>query len=122
MRLLNGYCSLNFLVLSLKLLFSGATFENTYQTFSIQVFNFALRGQTVRFVHCKRIPQQTKLRFLEKTAIFLLFSDLLCCFGFHKRILETLYRSKLLQKQANLRNLQLFGRNPEKFVKSTNKK
>ena len=61
----------------------------------------SLRGQTVHSVHCipscKRIPQQAQIRFVAESAKLLLFFDLLCCFGFHKKP-KTLYRSKLLQK------------------------
>ena len=74
---------------------------------------WSLRGQSVRFVHCKRIPQRAKIRFVVESALF--------CFGFHKQIPETLNRSKLLKKQANLRNQQLYSRNPKNFVESTSK-
>ena len=42
-----------------------------------------------------------------------IFYDLLCCFGFHGQLAKTLYCSKLLQKQATLRNPQQNGWNPE---------
>ena len=80
----------------------------------------SLRGQTVHSVHCKRNSQQAKIRFIKESATLLLFFDLRCCFGFHKQISKTLYRSKLLQKQANLRNPQLYFRNAQEFVESTN--
>ena len=72
-------------------------------------------------VNCKRIPQLAQIRFVAKSAILLHFFDLLCCFGFHKQIAKTLYRSKSLQKLANLRNPQPYLRNPEQFVEITNK-
>ena len=58
-----------------------------------------LRGQTVHFVNYKRIPQQTKIRFIVESATLLFFFDLLCCFGFHVQIATTLYCSKLLQNR-----------------------
>ena len=63
-----------------------------------------LRSQTVHSVHCTRILQQAKIRFVVESATFVLFFDLFCCFGFHKQIIKTYNRSKLLQKLANLRN------------------
>ena len=36
-------------------------------------------------LHCKRNPQQAKIRFVAKSATLLIFFDLLCCFGFHKQ-------------------------------------
>ena len=65
-----------------------------------------IQGQTVHFVNCKRIPLQAKIRFLADSATLLFFFDFLCCFGFRGRIAKTLYCSKALQKQANLRNSQ----------------
>ena len=67
-------------------------------------FGMSLRGQTVHFVHCKRIPEHAKIRFNAESTTLLLFFDLLCCFGFHKQIAKTLYCLKSLQKQAILRN------------------
>ena len=49
-----------------------------------------LWGQTVYFVHCKRIPQQAKVRFVAESATLLVFFDLLRCFGFDKQIPKTL--------------------------------
>ena len=57
-----------------------------------------LRDQTVHSLHCKRNPQQAKSRFVAEPAALLLFFDLLCCFGFHKQIPKSLYRSKSLEK------------------------
>ena len=36
-----------------------------------------LRGQTVRSVHCKRIPQLAKIRFVADFATLLIFFELL---------------------------------------------
>ena len=58
----------------------------------------SLRGQTVHFVHFMRITQQAKIRFVAESTSLLLFFDLLCCYGFHKQILKTLFRKKPLQK------------------------
>ena len=33
-------------------------------------------------LHCKRNPQQAKIRFVAESAALLLFFDLRCCFGF----------------------------------------
>ena len=52
----------------------------------------SLQGQTVHSVHCKRVPQQAKIRFVAESAALQLFFNLLGCFGFHRLILETLYR------------------------------
>ena len=48
-------------------------------------------------LHCKRNPQQAKNRFVAESATLLLFFDLLCCFGFHKQVPKSLYRSKSLE-------------------------
>ena len=64
----------------------------------------------MHFLNFKRILEQSKIRYVAKSAI-LLFFCLLCCFGFHKRIAKTLCRSKLPQKQMKLRK-------PEQFVVS----
>ena len=48
--------------------------------------------------HCKRNPQQDKIRFVAESTSMLLFFDLLCFFGFHGQIAKILYRSKSLQK------------------------
>ena len=47
--------------------------------------------------HCKRIPQQAKIRFVAESTTVLLFLDLFCCFGFHRQIPKKLYCSKLLE-------------------------
>ena len=57
-----------------------------------------LRGQTMHSVHCKRISQLAKIRFVAESATLLLFFDLLRCFGFLRQIPKTLYCSKSLQK------------------------
>ena len=79
-----------------------------------------LRGQTVHSLHYKRNPQLAKIIFVAESATLLLFSDLQCCFGFHKQTPNSLYRSKSLQKWANLRNPQHHLWKPEQFVESTN--
>ena len=71
----------------------------------------------MHFVNCYRIPRHFKL----------LIFDLLGPFGFHGQIAKTLYCSKSLQKQANLRKpqqnlwnqLQIL-RNPKKIAESKN--
>ena len=60
----------------------------------------------MHFVNCKRIPQQAEIRFVPESAKMQFFLDLLCCLGLHGQIAKTLYCSKLLQKQATLRNSQ----------------
>ena len=82
----------------------------------------------MHFVSMKRFPRQANKIIVAEPAGFVLFFDLLCCFGFHGQIAKTLYCSKLLQKQASLRNLQqtLWSaqqkmRKPEQFVESINK-
>ena len=60
----------------------------------------------MRFVTFKRISQQSKIRFVVESSTLLVFFDLLCCFGFQGQIAKKLYCSKLLQKQATLRNAQ----------------
>ena len=82
---------------------------------------FCALVQTVHSAHCMWIPQQAKNSFVAESATLLLFFYLLRCFGFHKKIPKALYRSKLLQKKANLRNLQPYLRNPKRFVESKNK-
>ena len=72
-------------------------------------------------LHCNGNPQQAKIRFVAESATLLLFFDLLCCLGFHKQIPKSLYRSKSLEKLANLLNPQLYLRDPEQFVESKNK-
>ena len=64
---------------------------------SLDKFYRTFRGQTVYSVHCKRITQQAKIKFVAEFAILRLFFDLLCCFGFHKQMPKTLSRSKSLQ-------------------------
>ena len=71
-------------------------------------------------MHCKRNPQQGKIRFVAESATLLIFSDLLGCFGFNKKKPKFLYHSKLLEKQANVQNPQLYLRNPDQFVEFTN--
>ena len=80
-----------------------------------------LRGQTVHSVPCKWIPQQAKIRFVAKSATLLLFFDLLCCFGFQKQILKTLYCSELIQNMQICGIRGCFWANPEQFVEPTNK-
>ena len=57
--------------------------------------NFPLRGQTLKFVNCKRIPLPAKNKFVAESRTLLVFFDTLFCFGFHeKKTAKTLYRSK----------------------------
>ena len=70
----------------------------------------SIRGEIVHIVNCRRIPLQAQIKFVAKSAALLIFFDLV----FHKQIAKTMYRRKLLQKWANLQNL-------EQFVESTNK-
>ena len=67
----------------------------------------------MHLMNSKRIPQQAKIMFVAESAMLLFFFDLLCCFGFHGQIAKRLYCSKLLQKQAILRNPQQNVWNPE---------
>ena len=53
----------------------------------------------MHFVHCKRIPEQAKMRFVAESTTLLLFFDLLCSFGFHKQIAKTLYCLQSLQNR-----------------------
>ena len=65
----------------------------------------------------KWIPQPNERRVVAKSAIRLrtdlsrypqhcFFASTFCCFGFNKQIAKKLYRSKIVQKQLNLRNLE----------------
>ena len=75
--------------------------ETFFLDYLCEFHNFkTLRGQTVHSLHCKRNPQQTKIRFVAESATLLLLFDLL----FHKQIPKSLYRSKSLKKYASLRN------------------
>ena len=65
-----------------------------------------LRGQTVRFVNCERITQQTKIMFVAESATLLLLSDLLCFVWF--QIFKALYHSKSLPNFAGLENLRQY--------------
>ena len=47
------------------------------------------------------------------------FFDLVHCFGFHGQETKTLYFSKLLQKQATLRNLQQNLWNPQQILRNS---
>ena len=75
-----------------------------YFFFLTFVFKLPLRVQTLNSLHCKRNPQQAKIRLVAESATLLLFFDFLCFFGFHKTIPKSLYCSKSLQKFADLRN------------------
>ena len=68
-----------------------------------------LPGQTVHFMHCKRIPQQAKIRSVAESATLLLFFDLLRCFEFNKQIPKTLYRSKSLHKKGFAESATVFA-------------
>ena len=62
----------------------------------------------MHLVNCRWIPQQAKITFVAESATLLLYFDLVGCFGLHKQISKTLYRSKSFQKQANLGNPKLY--------------
>ena len=49
---------------------------------------------------------KAKIRFVAESKSLLLFFDFLCCYEFRKQILKTLFRSKSLRKETNLRNPQ----------------
>ena len=83
------------------------------------LFASSLRGQTVQFGNCKRIPQQVEIGFVPESAKLLFFFDLLCHFGFHREIAKTLHCSQLLQKQTILRNLQQKVWNPKQIHEQT---
>ena len=63
----------------------------------------------MHLVHCKRILEQAKIRFVAESTTLFLFFDLLCCFGFHKH-----YCLKSVQKGN-------FAESAIKFVESATK-
>ena len=75
------------------------SYQNSPRVIIVQIGNNAYFYEAkLNSLLCKRTPQQAKIRFFGEFATLLLFFDLLCCFGFHKQIPKTLYRSKSLQK------------------------
>ena len=79
-----------------------------------------LLSQTVHFVNFKRFPQLAKTRFVGESGKLLFSFDLLCCFGFHRQIAETLCCSKSLRNSnfVGIRNKMVGIRN--QLVQSMN--
>ena len=80
----------------------------------------SLRGQTVLFVHCKKNPQQAKIRCFVKSATLLLFWIFVAVLASTSKYLKHC-DGQNRSKTANMRNPQLYLRNPKQFVESTNK-